>query len=147
LRAIIIMPDDYADLDCSIENLLAKQSEDLNIKLQAVENEHATGLEEDDAEEEGGREPRQEQDVGNKRDPDRWSGGDSDEDRGTPGAAEQEQKSEDLRLQVQNFCFGPGPFLEKDMPGIIEKNLTLVLFWPLTHPPTTGVTDFFLAGP
>jgi hypothetical protein len=22
-------------------------------------------------------------------------------------------------------------------------NLTLVLFWPLTHPPTTGVTDFF----
>jgi hypothetical protein len=24
-----------------------------------------------------------------------------------------------------------------------EKNLTLVLFWPLTHPPTTGVTDFF----
>jgi hypothetical protein len=27
-------------------------------------------------------------------------------------------------------------------------NLTLVLFWPLTHPPTTGVTDFGLfAGP
>jgi hypothetical protein len=29
----------------------------------------------------------------------------------------------------------------------IEKNLTLVRFWPLTHPPTTGVTDFFFAGP
>jgi hypothetical protein len=26
-------------------------------------------------------------------------------------------------------------------------NLTLVLFWPLTHPPTTGVTDFFLGRP
>jgi hypothetical protein len=25
-------------------------------------------------------------------------------------------------------------------------NLTLVLFWPLTHPPTTGVTDFFFIG-
>jgi hypothetical protein len=24
----------------------------------------------------------------------------------------------------------------------IKKNLNLVLFWPLTHPPTTGVTDF-----
>jgi hypothetical protein len=24
-----------------------------------------------------------------------------------------------------------------------QKNLTLVLFWPLTHPPTTGVTVFF----
>jgi hypothetical protein len=23
------------------------------------------------------------------------------------------------------------------------KNLTLVLFWPLTHPPTTGITDVF----
>jgi hypothetical protein len=22
------------------------------------------------------------------------------------------------------------------------KNLPLALFWPLTHPPTTGVTDF-----
>jgi hypothetical protein len=30
---------------------------------------------------------------------------------------------------------------------ISEKiNLTLVLFWPLTHPPTTGVTDFVLIG-
>jgi hypothetical protein len=30
----------------------------------------------------------------------------------------------------------------------IKKNLTLVLFWPLTHPPTTGVTGFFfLAAP
>jgi hypothetical protein len=29
----------------------------------------------------------------------------------------------------------------------IEKNLTLVLFWPLTHPPTTGVTDLFLPAP
>jgi hypothetical protein len=29
----------------------------------------------------------------------------------------------------------------------IEKiNLTLVLFWPLTHPPTTGVTGFFFIG-
>jgi hypothetical protein len=27
------------------------------------------------------------------------------------------------------------------------KNLTLVLFWPLTHPPTTGVTDLFSAAP
>jgi hypothetical protein len=27
-------------------------------------------------------------------------------------------------------------------------NLTLILFWPLTHPPTTGVTDFcFIGGP
>jgi hypothetical protein len=29
----------------------------------------------------------------------------------------------------------------------IKKNLTLVLFWPLTHPPTTGVTDLFWAAP
>jgi hypothetical protein len=29
----------------------------------------------------------------------------------------------------------------------IKKNPPLVLFWPLTHPPTTGVTDFFLGGP
>jgi hypothetical protein len=29
-----------------------------------------------------------------------------------------------------------------------KKNLTLVLFWLLTHPPTTGVTDFlFIGGP
>jgi hypothetical protein len=27
-----------------------------------------------------------------------------------------------------------------------KTNLTPVLFWPLTHPPTTGVTDFFLIG-
>jgi hypothetical protein len=28
-----------------------------------------------------------------------------------------------------------------------ETNLTLVLFWPLTHPHTTGVTDCFFGGP
>jgi hypothetical protein len=28
-----------------------------------------------------------------------------------------------------------------------KNNLTLVLFRTLTHPPTTGVTDFFLAAP
>jgi hypothetical protein len=28
-----------------------------------------------------------------------------------------------------------------------KKNLTLVLFWPLTNPPTTGVTDFVLLRP
>jgi hypothetical protein len=27
--------------------------------------------------------------------------------------------------------------------NIEEINLTLVIFWPLTRPPTTGVTDFF----
>jgi hypothetical protein len=31
--------------------------------------------------------------------------------------------------------------------NINKKNLTLVLFWPLTHPPTAGVTYFFLTGP
>jgi hypothetical protein len=33
-------------------------------------------------------------------------------------------------------------------PKKISKkiNLTLVLLWPLTHPPTTGVTDLFFAG-
>jgi hypothetical protein len=31
--------------------------------------------------------------------------------------------------------------------NIKKTNLTLVLFWPLTHPPTTGVTDFFIGGP
>jgi hypothetical protein len=31
--------------------------------------------------------------------------------------------------------------------NITKKNLTLVLFWPLTHPPTTGVTDIFLPAP
>jgi hypothetical protein len=30
-----------------------------------------------------------------------------------------------------------------DKKNIEKINLTLVLFWPLTHPPTTGVTDFF----
>jgi hypothetical protein len=33
-----------------------------------------------------------------------------------------------------------------DKTNIEKINLTLVLFWPLTHPPTTGVTDFFLIG-
>jgi hypothetical protein len=28
-----------------------------------------------------------------------------------------------------------------------KKNLTLVRFRTLTHPPTTGVTDFFFGGP
>jgi hypothetical protein len=32
----------------------------------------------------------------------------------------------------------------KNIPKI---NLTQVLFWPLTHPPTTGVTDLFFATP
>jgi hypothetical protein len=32
----------------------------------------------------------------------------------------------------------------KKMP---KTNLTLVLFWPLTHPPTTGVTDLLLPAP
>jgi hypothetical protein len=35
----------------------------------------------------------------------------------------------------------------KEFKKNIEKiNLTLVLFGPLTHPPTTGVTDFFFIG-
>jgi hypothetical protein len=29
----------------------------------------------------------------------------------------------------------------------LKRNLTLVLFRTLTHPPTTGVTDFFLPAP
>jgi hypothetical protein len=29
-----------------------------------------------------------------------------------------------------------------DQKNIEKMNLTLVLFWPLTHPPTTAVTDF-----
>jgi hypothetical protein len=29
----------------------------------------------------------------------------------------------------------------------LQKNLTLVLFRPLTHPPTTGVTENILAAP
>jgi hypothetical protein len=33
-----------------------------------------------------------------------------------------------------------------DKKNIEKINLTLVLFWPLTHPPTTGVTDLFLIG-
>jgi hypothetical protein len=37
--------------------------------------------------------------------------------------------------------------VQKHDTKISEKiNLTLVLFWPLTHPPTTGVTDFFFIG-
>jgi hypothetical protein len=35
------------------------------------------------------------------------------------------------------------PFVKKS-----GKKLTLALFWPLTHPPTTGVTDYlFFGGP
>jgi hypothetical protein len=34
-----------------------------------------------------------------------------------------------------------------DFKKNVEKNLTPVLFWPLTHPPTTGVTDFFFWRP
>jgi hypothetical protein len=38
--------------------------------------------------------------------------------------------------------------VQKHHQKISEKNLTLVLFWPLTHPPITGVTDFlFIGGP
>jgi hypothetical protein len=43
-------------------------------------------------------------------------------------------------------CFGRFSVREvqKHDKKISKKiNLTLVLFWPLTHPPTTGVTDFF----
>jgi hypothetical protein len=31
-----------------------------------------------------------------------------------------------------------------DKKNTQKLNLTLVLFWPLTHPPTTGVTDLFV---
>jgi hypothetical protein len=34
----------------------------------------------------------------------------------------------------------------KTRQKISKKYLTLVLFWPLTHPPTTGVTDFLKRG-
>jgi hypothetical protein len=34
-----------------------------------------------------------------------------------------------------------------DKKNIEKMNLTLVLFRTLTHPPTTGVTDFFFSGP
>jgi hypothetical protein len=38
--------------------------------------------------------------------------------------------------------------VQKHDKKISKKNLTLVLFWPLTHPPTTGVIDFvFIGGP
>jgi hypothetical protein len=37
--------------------------------------------------------------------------------------------------------------VKKHGKKIDKINLTLVLFWPLTHPPTTGLTDFFLAAP
>jgi hypothetical protein len=34
-----------------------------------------------------------------------------------------------------------------DKTNILKINLTLVIFRTLTHPPTTGVTDFLFAGP
>jgi hypothetical protein len=39
-----------------------------------------------------------------------------------------------------------GELKKHDKRYIESINLTLVPFWPLTHPPTTGVTDFFLIG-
>jgi hypothetical protein len=60
-----------------------------------------------------------------------------------------------FRPKVQNrlfleFCFITGVSREGELKNTIKKyrkkNLTLVLFWPLTHPPTTGVTDFFFIG-
>jgi hypothetical protein len=32
------------------------------------------------------------------------------------------------------------------LKNIKQINLTLVLFWPLTHPPTAGVTGFVFGG-
>jgi hypothetical protein len=37
--------------------------------------------------------------------------------------------------------------VQKHDKKISKKNLTLVLFRALTHPPTTGVTDFCFGGP
>jgi hypothetical protein len=39
---------------------------------------------------------------------------------------------------------GSSKALSKKYP---QKNLTLILFWPLTHPPTTGSPTFFLPAP
>jgi hypothetical protein len=62
------------------------------------------------------------------------------------------------RPKIQNRLFLDFLFItflgvsrEGEFKNTIKKyrkkiNLTLVLFWPLTHPPTTGVTDFFLIG-
>jgi hypothetical protein len=50
-------------------------------------------------------------------------------------------------LDLFNHVFGRLSVrgVQKHDKKISKKiNLTLVLFWPLTHPPTTGVTDFFL---
>jgi hypothetical protein len=56
------------------------------------------------------------------------------------------QKSKTVFFSV--FCLSSfWAFLGEGSKEIPPKNLTLVLFWPLTHPPTTGVTDYFWAAP
>jgi hypothetical protein len=50
------------------------------------------------------------------------------------------------------FCHVFGRFSVRagqkhDKRNTREINPTLVLFWPLTYPPTTGVTDLFLRRP
>jgi hypothetical protein len=43
-------------------------------------------------------------------------------------------------------CFSVRGVQKHDKKISKKTNLTLVIFWPLTHLPTTGVTDFFLIG-
>jgi hypothetical protein len=56
-------------------------------------------------------------------------------------------KTDFYRFCLSRFGAFLGDGSSKTLQTISRKKLTLVLFWPLTHPPTTGVTDFFFAGP
>jgi hypothetical protein len=60
---------------------------------------------------------------------------------------DKKSKTDFCRFVLSRFWAFPGEGSSKTPLNKSKNNLTLVLFWPLTHPPTTGVADFFFAGP